>query len=96
MSLNNGLYHFTLPDHPSSLFKYCSTSSFFGKQSVLGYKLNSGKGTSKTFVGKLVGNKPHTRHKRKSSTGLLVHVIELHNFAVREKGLDKLEEYSVK
>lgn len=62
------------------------------------YKPNLGKGTSKTFVGKLIGNNPRTRYKIGSSAGLLEHVIELYSYncAVREESLDNLEEYSVK
>jgi hypothetical protein len=62
--LSTSRYHFTLPDHPSFLFKYCNSFSFFSKKHIFGYKTNSGTGISKTFVGKLIGNKPHTRYKK--------------------------------
>jgi len=57
---------------------------------------NSSKGTSKTSVGKLIGNKPHTRYKIVSSSGLLEHVTELYISAVREESLDILEDCSIK
>jgi len=66
-------------------------SHFFSKKRIFGYKTNSGKGTSKTFVGKLIGKKSHTRYKIVSRT-----FIELYISAVREESLGILEECSIK